>query len=147
VRKPKVDMTLAKLRESARKPPKKVTKKTRIGTLNVATGEYKPRWPELITLPPRVYDDLRARIAWLEAAPKNIEPPEEEFERVINRVSDFVDDTRHPGVYVASVQIETSKTKTAHTHVGAFVALLEDDASIDAGSGEYHCYIQRGKRG
>lgn len=147
MRKPKADMTLAKLRESARKPPKKVTKKTRIGTLNVKTGRFKPRWPEAIVLPPRVYDDLRARIAWLEAAPKSIEPPEDEFERVTNSVSDFLDDTRYPGIYVASTQIETEKTKTAHTHVGAFVALLEDDESIDAGSGEYHCYIQRGKRG
>lgn len=126
------------LRGSKRKPPKKVAKKRRIST---------SCFPEAIVLPPRVYDDLRARIAWLEAAPKSIEPPEEEFERVINRVYDFLDDARYPGVYVASVQIETEKTKTVHTHVGAFAALLEDDASIDAGSGEHHCYIQRGKRG
>lgn len=128
---------LNRLANQPRKPAKKVTKKRRIGT----------RWPEAIVLPPREYDRLRAIIAWLEAAPKGVEPPEEEFDRVTESVQQALDRADpNSAVYVTSTQIETSKTKTAHTHVGAFVALLEDDASIDACVGEYHCYIQRGKR-
>jgi hypothetical protein len=137
---------LAQLRASKRKDPKQA--KRRIGTLNVATGVYKPRFPDFMPIPARAYDRIRATVTWLEAAPSWVDPPEGEFERVFDAASDFfVDWGGDRTIYVAVVTVATKKIRAKHVKPGDLVVLLEDDDLIDAGGDEeFWCVLTRGKR-
>lgn len=133
---------LGRLTEEARKPPKKV----RVGTLNVLTGEVRSRFPSSIELPRKQYDELLALVRWVDDTPACVEIGDHAWESIHDTMVDCVelDDTKWPGVYVDSVQIETAETSQRNITPGTLVVLLmcEDDSDDQ----EFHCVLTRGRK-
>lgn len=125
---------LKALRESTRKPPKKV---------------YRAKIPESITLPPRAYDELRKLVQWVGEMPDYIVLTEGTWDLIHYKQEKAIGKHLPKSLYVVDVQIETEKTRTnsPYTRVGDLVALVEDDEMIDAGSTEIHVPIYRKTRG
>lgn len=136
-RKKDLKKDLKELRNSERKPPKRL-----IGFVNVATGEQRPAFPDFLTLPAQVYDDLLAMTCWIDNKPEFVDLPEEAWdtlhERTVNAVP--VDTAQWPGVFVDSVQIETVKTSQRNITPGTLVVLLQHESHPT----EHHCVLVRG---
>jgi hypothetical protein len=136
-------------------------KKRKIGTLNVKTGVFTPLskarrkppkriepapygLPESLTLPADEYDKLRKLVEWVEAKPDEVNLGE--------RAWDAIDDLLiapfeflNSDEFIISVQVETAKTSERGIKSGTLVALMENEASIDADTTEVHIAIIRGK--
>jgi capsular polysaccharide biosynthesis protein len=116
----------------ARKPPKREKK-----------HRHYQKFPDSIALPVRDYDALRKLTRWVENTPDDIELDESTWDAITSRMSEAVEDYLPNDAYVVNVQIESEKTKQAHTQAGDLVALVENDESIDACLSEFHVVITR----
>ncbi len=129
-----------KLRAAPRVPPKRL-----IGFINMATGEKRAAFPDFITLPASAYDQLLDLVTWSDATPACVELSDRAWESIHDSMVDLVevDDTRWPGVFVDSVQIETVATMQRNITPGTLVALLSHEDQ-DSGDTEHHCVLVRG---
>lgn len=134
---------LERLTTQHRKPPKQVKKL--IGFVNMLTGEKRDAFPDFITLPASTYDQLLDLITWVDRTPACVELPDRAWESIHDTMVDLVefDDTRWPGVYVDSMQIETVETSQRNITPGTLVVLLQHE-NADGDSTEHHCVLVRG---
>lgn len=104
-----------------------------------------PKAPERVEISAEAYDRLRKLTEWLDAMPDYIDLSEDTLDQIDGETSALVETELLQDFYIASVQIETEATVWRNTYVGALVALVESEASIEAGEEcEQHVLITRG---
>jgi hypothetical protein len=129
--------------------------KRKIGTLNVATGQFTKETkvegrkrrsardslnlPANFVLAKDEYERLRELVEWFDATPDYIELDDHLSEEVAERMSTPLEGQVPKGYWAASVQVETMATAPDIAMVGLLVALVEHED--DPGETEVHVPI------